>query len=129
MKVGVLASGSGTNLQALLDAEDVDVAAVASDKPEARALERAQAAGVETRAFPRSEYADRGARDLAMADWLAAQGLWPAVVWTFRDNQRARRFYERLGGKLCGAAEVHFDEGYVVPEVCYGIADRVALGP
>ena len=71
MRVGVLASGSGTNLQALLDTPDIDVVAVASDKPDARALERAAAAGVPTRAFPRAEHADREARDLAMADWLA----------------------------------------------------------
>jgi phosphoribosylglycinamide formyltransferase-1 len=75
MRLGVLASGSGTNLQALLDADDVDVVAVASDKPEARALERAAAAGVEHRAFPRDDYADREARDLAMAGWLADRGV------------------------------------------------------
>jgi len=66
MRVGVLASGSGTNLQALLDADDIDVVAVASDQPAARALERAAAAGVEHRAFPRDEHPDREARDLAV---------------------------------------------------------------
>ena len=75
MRVGVLASGSGTNLQALLDADDIDVVAVASDQPAARALERAAAAGVEHRAFPRDEHPDREARDLAMADWLAGHGV------------------------------------------------------
>ena len=75
MRVGVLASGSGTNLQALLDAADIDVVAVASDKPEARALERAAAAGVASRVFPRNAFADREARDLAMAGWLAEQGV------------------------------------------------------
>ena len=75
MKVGVLASGSGTNLQALLDAEDIDVVAVASDKPGVRALERAAAAGVVTGVFPGADYADRVARDEAMAGWLADQGV------------------------------------------------------
>ncbi len=70
MRVGVLASGSGTNLQALLDADDVDVAAVASDKPDARALDRARDAGVATAVFPRADFADRAARDAAMAQWL-----------------------------------------------------------
>ena len=55
LRVGVLASGSGTNLQALLDqvhGREARIVAVGSDKPEARALERARAAGVPTRTFP-----------------------------------------------------------------------------
>jgi phosphoribosylglycinamide formyltransferase-1 len=79
MRVGVLASGEGSNLQAILDRvhgrEGVEVVAVGSDKPGARALERARAAGVAVRAFPGAEYADRAARDVAMADWLEAQGV------------------------------------------------------
>lgn len=74
MNVAVLASGTGTNLQALLDTvhgrEGISVVAVASDKPHARALERASAAGVPTRAFSGSEFPDRRVRDEAMADWL-----------------------------------------------------------
>jgi phosphoribosylglycinamide formyltransferase-1 len=78
MKIAVLASGAGTNLQALLDAvhgREVEVVAVASDKPSARALERAAAAGVETRVFERDAFADRAARDAAMADWLDSLGV------------------------------------------------------
>lgn len=75
MRVGVLASGAGTNLQALLDAPGVDVAAVASDRPDARALERASAAGVPTRVFALAGHDDREARDLAMAGWLGEQGV------------------------------------------------------
>jgi phosphoribosylglycinamide formyltransferase-1 len=73
MRVGVLASGEGTNLQALLDTVhggDVEIVAVASDQPGARALERAQDAGIATRVFERGAYADRVARDAAIADWL-----------------------------------------------------------
>ena len=70
MKVGVLASGSGTNLQALLDAPDIEVVAVASDKPEATALDRARSAGVETGVFPRGDFTDRVARDAAVVAWL-----------------------------------------------------------
>ena len=69
----VLASGSGTNLQAILDQlhgqDGIRVVGVGSDKPEARALERARAADVETATFPRDAYPDREARDLAMAEW------------------------------------------------------------
>jgi phosphoribosylglycinamide formyltransferase-1 len=72
--IGVLVSGEGTNLQALLD-EGLPVAAVASNVREARALERAEAAGVATAVFELGGYPDRAARDLAMADWLASQGV------------------------------------------------------
>ena len=73
-RIAVLASGSGTNLQALLDRVHgrggVEIVAVASDKPGARALERAAAAGVPTATFPRERFPDRTARDLAIAAWL-----------------------------------------------------------
>ena len=77
MRVAVLASGVGTNLQALLDAvhgrEGIEIVAVASDKPAAMALERARAAGVETAAFSADAYDDRATRDQAMGEWLAAR--------------------------------------------------------
>jgi phosphoribosylglycinamide formyltransferase 1 len=72
-RVGVLASGTGTNLQAILDTvhgREATVVAVASDKPDARALERARRAGIETASFPPGDYADREARDAAIGDWL-----------------------------------------------------------
>ncbi|MET0558742.1 MAG: phosphoribosylglycinamide formyltransferase [Solirubrobacterales bacterium] len=72
----VLASGSGTNLQAILDTlhgrDGIEVAGVGSDTPGARALERAVAAGVDTAVFPADAYADRTGRDAAMADWIDA---------------------------------------------------------
>jgi len=71
MKVGVLASGEGTNLQALLDDPEIEVAAVASDTPEARALERARAAGVPARAFA----SDHAERDRTIAGWLRSRGV------------------------------------------------------
>jgi phosphoribosylglycinamide formyltransferase-1 len=78
MNVAVLASGAGTNLQALLDRvhgrDGIEVVAVASDKPSARALERAREAGVPTAVFPLSEYGDRPERDSQLAGWLASQG-------------------------------------------------------
>jgi phosphoribosylglycinamide formyltransferase 1 len=76
-KLVVLASGSGTNLQAILDRlhgrERIEVTGVGSDKPGARALERARDAGVETAVFPRAEYADRARRDDAMGDWIESR--------------------------------------------------------
>ncbi len=91
LRVGVLASGAGTNLQALLDETHAvraaaggvggvaprgfEVVAVASDQPGARALERAQGAGVATRVFPRADFADRVARDAAIGAWLDDAGV------------------------------------------------------
>ena len=77
-KLVVLASGSGTNLQAILDRlheqDGVEVVGVGSDKAGARALERARAAGVQTGVFPRADFGDREARDAAIADWIEARG-------------------------------------------------------
>jgi phosphoribosylglycinamide formyltransferase-1 len=75
VRVGVLASGSGTNLQALLDDDGIDVAAVASDKADAAALQRAAGARVPAAVFARGDFDDRESRDLAMADWLQAAGV------------------------------------------------------
>ncbi len=79
-RIAVLASGSGTNLQAILDTlhggpEGIVVAGVASDKPGAKALERAHGAGVATATFPLADFPDRAARDAAMADWIAARDV------------------------------------------------------
>jgi phosphoribosylglycinamide formyltransferase-1 len=78
LRVGVLASGAGTNLQALLDSvhgQEAEVVAVASDKPDAVAVERARQRGVETRVFALADYTDRAARDAAIADWLQEAGV------------------------------------------------------
>jgi phosphoribosylglycinamide formyltransferase 1 len=101
-KLVVLASGTGTNLQAILDTlhgrEGIELAGVASDKPAARALERGRGAGVEAAVFPRDEYAGRDARDVAMAEWIEERGadlvvlagymqlLSPAFVGRFRNR-------------------------------------------
>jgi phosphoribosylglycinamide formyltransferase-1 len=101
-RIAVLASGEGTNLQALIDrlhGRDVQIVGVGTDKPGARALERAAAAGIPTRAFPLADYADRPARDAAIAGWLRddlAAGvivlagymalLTPGFIAAFRDR-------------------------------------------
>jgi phosphoribosylglycinamide formyltransferase-1 len=77
VKLGVLASGAGTNLQAILDrvhGHEADVVAVASDKPAAQALERARAAGIATAVFALADYSDRASRDTAIAEWLGEHG-------------------------------------------------------
>ena len=75
--IGVLASGSGTNLQALLDA-GLPVVAVASNRRDAAALGRAP--DVATAAFELADYPDRETRDSAMADWLEEQGVTLVVL-------------------------------------------------
>ena len=79
MRIAVLASGEGTNLQALLDqvhgTEGIEIVAVASDKPDAPALERARRAEVEVASFPGDGFGSRAERDGAMADWLVSRGV------------------------------------------------------
>jgi phosphoribosylglycinamide formyltransferase 1 len=70
--IGVLVSGTGTNLQALLDA-GLPVVAVASNRSDAPAL--ARTTGIPNAAFELAGYADRSERDAAMADWLRAEGV------------------------------------------------------
>jgi phosphoribosylglycinamide formyltransferase-1 len=77
LPIAVLVSGTGTNLQALLDTvhtREARIVAVASSVAGAPALERAAAHDVPTKIFPRADYPDRSARDEALADWLHACG-------------------------------------------------------
>ena len=72
--IGVLVSGEGTNLQALIDA-GLPVSAVASNRAGARALERAARAGIPAAVFELNDYEGREQRDAAMADWLVEHGV------------------------------------------------------
>ena len=77
LPIAVLVSGTGTNLQALLDTvheHEARIVAVASSVPDAPALARARERGVATEVFARASYADREARDEALAGWLLGQG-------------------------------------------------------
>ena len=78
LRVSVLASGEGSNLQAILDVvhmkHGVEVVCVASDKTGARALERAIEAGVPTAIFPVDQFEDRAVRDRAIASHLRDVG-------------------------------------------------------
>jgi phosphoribosylglycinamide formyltransferase 1 len=96
--IGVLVSGEGTNLQALLDA-GLPVVAVASNKPEAPALQRARRAGVATAAFPVDGYPDRPARDAAMAEWLGANDV-ELVVLAGYMHLLTRPFLERFRDRI-----------------------------
>lgn len=83
-RIAVLASGTGSNLQALLDKvhgrDGIEVVAVGSDKPQAMALERAATAGVATGVFRAADYPDRAERDAAMADWIEEHGAGLVVL-------------------------------------------------
>jgi phosphoribosylaminoimidazolecarboxamide formyltransferase/IMP cyclohydrolase len=103
LAIAVLASGNGTNLQALLDSvhrrEGVEVVAVASDKPGAPALARASAAGVPTASFPADAHPDRVARDLAMASWLSERGAMMVVLAGYMQLLSAE-FLKRFPGAV-----------------------------
>jgi phosphoribosylglycinamide formyltransferase-1 len=73
----VLVSGTGTNLQALVDA-GLPVRAVASNRRDAAALRRVP--GLPTGAFELGDYDSRAARDAAMAAWLETQGVEVVVL-------------------------------------------------
>jgi phosphoribosylglycinamide formyltransferase-1 len=72
--IGVLVSGDGTNLQALIDAR-LPIAAVASNRRDAYALVRARAAGIPAATFSLDCHADREERDLVVATWLEEHGV------------------------------------------------------
>jgi phosphoribosylglycinamide formyltransferase-1 len=103
MRVAVLVSGEGSNLQAIIDQvhgrDGVEVVGVASNNAAARGLERAQAAGVETGAFERADYPDRVARDAALADWLDTRGAELVVLAGFMELLGSA-FIARFSGRI-----------------------------
>jgi len=83
LRVGVLASGAGTNLQALLDTvhgHEASVVGVVADNPEAVALERARNARIDTAAFRLADHPDRSSRDGAIATWLLERDVQLVVL-------------------------------------------------
>ena len=96
--IGVLVSGEGTNLQALLDA-GLPIGAVASNRKDAYALQRAREAGVPAATFSMDCHADREARDLVMATWLEEHGVELVVLAGYMHlltEPFLRRFPERV---------------------------------
>jgi len=98
MSIGVLVSGEGTNLQALIDA-GLPIVAVASNKPGARALDRAEAAAIPTAVFDAAEYESREARDVALAEWLEERGVELVVCAGYMHLFRPP-FFEHYGGRI-----------------------------
>jgi phosphoribosylglycinamide formyltransferase-1 len=80
-KIAVLVSGGGTNLQALIDAQQSgiiksgEIVLVISSKPDVYALTRAENAGIETAVIARRDYPDVHAYSLAVRDRLLAAGI------------------------------------------------------
>jgi len=103
-RIVVLASGSGTNLQAILNQlhggeEGIEVVGVGADKPDAGALERARRADVEAAVFPNSEYEDRAQRDRALGDWIEERGADLVVLAGYMQMlspEFVARFHNRL---------------------------------
>jgi phosphoribosylglycinamide formyltransferase-1 len=96
--IGVLVSGEGTNLQALLDA-GLPVACVASNKADAPALARARQAGVPARSFPLEDFATREERDDAMGHWLEERGVTLVVCAGYMHLLR-KPFIDRFAGRI-----------------------------
>jgi len=96
--IGVLVSGEGTNLQALIDA-GLPIAAVASNKPGVRALERAEAAGIPTAVFESGAYASREDRDVALAEWLQSRDVELVVCAGYMHLFR-KPFFAYYGGRI-----------------------------
>ena len=98
LPIAVLVSGLGTNLQALLDTvhgHDAEIVAVASSTDDATALDRASVRGIPTATFVRAQYADREARDEALADWLVERGAQLVVLAGYMELL-GRSFLERF---------------------------------
>lgn len=102
-RVVVLVSGSGTNLQAILDTlhgpDGIEVAGVASSRAGVAALERAERAGVEAAVFAAADHGSREARDGALARWIEERGADLVVLAGFMEllgPAFVRRFERRI---------------------------------
>jgi phosphoribosylglycinamide formyltransferase 1 len=102
-KVGVLVSGEGTNLQALLDSvhgrDGIEIVCVGSSRASARGLERARGADIDTGVFDKADHPDRDARDAALGNWLDDHGVDLLVLAGFMEvlgGAFIRRFEGRI---------------------------------
>ncbi len=81
LRIGVLVSGGGTNLQALIDAEKSGVitsgsiVTVVSNKPGVFALERAEKAGIDAHVICRKDYDSKDAFDTALCEYMQEKGV------------------------------------------------------
>ena len=110
LRVGVLVSGEGSNLQALIDAvgagaassdaaDSFEIVCVGSNKPDARALERAKDAGIERGVFAAADYGSREERDAVLGDWLDRQRVELVVLAGFMELLRPD-FVRRFAGRI-----------------------------
>ncbi|HLM36112.1 MAG TPA: phosphoribosylglycinamide formyltransferase [Gaiellaceae bacterium] len=120
--IGVLVSGNGSNLQALVDA-GLPVVAVASNRRGAYALERARAAGLPAATFSLDCHATREERDLVLATWLEEHGV-EFVVLAGYMHLLTRPFLERFAGAI---VNVHPSLLPAFPGA-HAIADVLAAG-
>ncbi|ALH96555.1 phosphoribosylglycinamide formyltransferase [Acinetobacter equi] len=100
IKIAVLVSGSGSNLQALIDANlSGQIVGVISNKPEAYALERAQRAGIQTAVIEHKQYPNREAFDDVMHQQLLDWGVDLVVLAGFMRILSAK-FVSAWEGKM-----------------------------
>lgn len=102
-RVGVLVSGEGTNLQALLDSvhgrDGIEIVCVGASRADARGLERARAAKVDTGVFAKADHPDRDARDAAMGNWLDDHAIDLLVLAGFMEILGGP-FIRRFAGRI-----------------------------
>ena len=101
-RIAVLVSGSGTNLQALIDqvhGAEIEIAAVAASRSDARGLKRAQRAGIETGVFSLTDGGAREARDTALGDWLEERGVQLVVLAGWMELL-GPEFISRFAGRI-----------------------------
>jgi phosphoribosylglycinamide formyltransferase-1 len=144
-RIAVLVSGEGTNLQALIDdleGSDIEIAGAASSRAEARGLERAEAAGIETAVFSLADEPDRARRDEALAGWLEERDVELVVLAGFMELLTPG-FIRRFGGRIVnvhpallpafpglGAIDQALDHGVKVAGVTVHFVDEgVDSGP
>jgi phosphoribosylglycinamide formyltransferase 1 len=145
-RVAVLVSGEGSNLQALLDSvhgrDEIEIVGVVSSREEARGLERARDAGIDTAVFSLAEEPDRARRDDALAGWLEQRGADLVVLAGFMELLTPT-FIRRFAGRIVnvhpallpafpglGAIEQALDHGVKVAGVTVHFVDEgVDSGP
>jgi phosphoribosylglycinamide formyltransferase-1 len=101
-RIAVLVSGEGSNLQALIDdlgGSEVEIVGVASSRADARGLQRAGAAGIETGVFSLADEPDRAKRDEALAGWLEERAVELVVLAGFMELLTPG-FIRRFAGRI-----------------------------
>jgi phosphoribosylglycinamide formyltransferase 1 len=101
-RIAVLISGEGSNLQALIDElrdAPIEIVGVVSSRADARGLERAKAAGLETAVFSLADEPDREKRDSALGTWLEEREVDLVVLAGFLELLTPA-FIRRFAGRI-----------------------------